>query len=184
MRRGLACLLAALLVMAGCTSGKIAERRAFLEAGREVRLRQPPPTETELKKDLDLFLEDDLLLTFDKAKSRERGETSTLRIVFVGGMAAVVVGATAGSLKDSGGWQAAVIGTGAAAMAYAALRYFGPVKDLHECQEYLARQEAALRQWEGQHVSESSRPVSPETWHEYVQMVSQIQLHQSCLVVR
>jgi hypothetical protein len=184
MRRGLALLLSAALASAACSSASLSEKRAFLEAGREVKLRQPPPEDAELKRDLDLFLEDDLLPTFDKAKARERKEISTLRIVFVGGLAAVVVGATAGSLKDSGGWQAAVIGTGAAAMGYAALRYFGPVKDLHECQVFLAEREAALRQWGVQHLGDSTRPVSAETWREYVNLVSETQLHPTCLTVR
>lgn len=184
MRQGLALVLAAAVGSSGCASGKIAEKEAFLEAGRQVRLRQPPPTEAELKKELDLFLENDLAPTFDKAKSRERSEISTLRIVFVGGMAVVVLGATAGTLKDSPGWQAAVIGTGAAAMVYSALRYFGPVKDLHECQEFLVRQEAALRQWDARHPGESSQPVSPETWRDYVNTVSQIQLAPTCLALR
>ena len=184
MRHGLALLLVATIGSAGCSSGKIAEKQAFLEAGREVKLRQPPPTDAELKRDLDLFLEDDLLLTFDKAKTRERKEISTLRIVFVGGMAAVVVGATAGSLKGSPGAQAAIIGTGAAAMGYAAVRYFGPVKDLHECQVFLSQREAALRQWEAEHLGDSARPVSRETWREYVDLVSEIQLHSTCLAVR
>ncbi len=184
MRRGLALLLAAVLGSAGCASGRIAERRAFLEAGREVKLLQSPPTKTELKKGLDRFIEDDLLMTFDKAKSSERSQIATLRIVFVGGMAAVVVGATAGTLKDNPGWQAAVLGTGAAAMAYSAYRYFGPVKDLHECQEFLARQEAALRQWEAEHLADSSGDVPPQTWWDYVNMVTEIQLHPNCLTVR
>jgi hypothetical protein len=184
MRRGLALLLAAVLGGAGCASSRSAEKQAFLQAGREVKLLRSAPTKAELKKDLDLFLEDELLLTFDKAKSSERSQISTLRIVFVGGMAAVVVGATAGTLKDSPGWQAAVIGTGAAAMAYSAYRYFGPVKDLHECQEFLARQEAALRRWEAEHLGDSSGQVSSQTWWDYVNMVTEIQLHPSCLKVR
>jgi hypothetical protein len=185
MRRGLAVILAAALGSAGCASGRTAEQKAFLEAGREVRLRrQTPPTEAELKKDLELFLEDDLLLTFDKAKSRERREISTLRIVFVGGLAAVVVGATAGTLKDNPGWQAAVIGTGAAAMAYAAYRYLGPVRNFHECQVFLSREEAALRQWGDRHLGDSARPVAPDTWREYVNAVTDVQLHETCLKVR
>lgn len=184
MLRVLALLLASAVATGGCASEKLAEKQAFLDAGREVKLRQPPPTDAELKRDLNLFLEDDLLLTFDKAKMRERKEISTLRIVFVGGMAAVVVGATAGSLKGNAGAQAAIIGTGAAAMAFAALRYFGPVKDLHECQVFLAQKEAGLRQWEARHLDDSARAVSPETWRDYVNLVSDIQLHPTCLLVR
>lgn len=184
MRRGLALLLLAALGASGCSSGVLAEKRAFLEAGREVKLQQPPPTDAELKRDLDLFLEDDLLPTFDKAKLRERKEASTLRIVFVSGMAVVMAGATVGGLKGNSGARAAVLGAGAAAMAVAALRYFGPVKDLHECQVYLSQREAALRQWEAEHLGDSSRPVSPETWRDYVSLVSQTQLHPSCLGVR
>ena len=184
MTRSLALLVAAALGAGGCSSGNPAEKQAFFAAGREVKLKQPPPTNEELRKDVDLFLENDLLLTFDKAKMKERGQLSTLRIVFVGGMAAVVVGATSGSLRDNGGAQAAIIGTGAAAMAWSAYRYFGPVKDLHECQEFLATKGAQLRQWEARSVGDSPGPVSPETWREYVDRVTEIQLHPSCLVVR
>jgi len=184
VRRGLALLVAAALGAGGCASGKLAEKQAFYAAGREVKLRQPPPPSEELQQDVDLFLEDDLLLTFDKAKMSERRQLSALRIVFVGGMAAVVVGATAGSLKENAGAQAAVIGAGAAAMAWSAYRYFGPVKDLRECQEFLTSKGAQLRQWEARNLDDSSRPVSPETWREYVNLVSDIQLHPTCLAVR
>jgi len=184
VRCGLALLVAAALGAGGCSSGDLAEKQAFFAAGREVKLRQPPPPGEELRKDVDLFLENDLLLTFDKAKMKERRQLSALRIVFVGGMAAVVVGATAGSLKDSGGAQAAVIGAGAAAMAWSLYRYFGPVKDLHECQEFLASKGAQLRQWEARSVGDSPGPVSPETWRAYVDRVSEIQLHPTCLPVR
>jgi hypothetical protein len=184
VRRGLALLLAALLGAAGCSSGNVAEKQAFLAAGREVKLKQPPPTHAELRKDLDLFLENDLLLTFDKAKAKERSELSTARIVFVGGMAAVVVGATAGSLKDNGGAQAAVIGAGAAAMAWSAWRTFGPAKKLHECQEFLSLSGGRLRQWEARNVGDSTGPVSEATWREYVNLVAEIQQHPSCVPVR
>ena len=184
MQRALALLLAAALGVAGCSSGNRAEKQAFFAAGREVKLKQSPPTNEELRKDVDLFLENDLLLTFDKAKVRERKEASTLRIVFVGGMAAVVVGATAGSLKGNGGAQAAVIGTGAAAMALAAVRYFGPVKDLHECQEFLSLKGAQLKGWEARNLNDSAEPVPANAWREYVDLVTEIQLHPTCLAVR
>lgn len=184
MRRGVALLLAALLGAAGCSSGNLAEKQAFLAAGREVKRKQPPPTHEELRRDADLFLENDLLFTFDKAKAKERRELSTLRIAFVGGMAAVVVGATAGSLKDSGGAQAAVIGVGAAAMVWSAYRYFGPVKELHECQEFLSLSGGQLRQWEARNVGDSKAPVPEATWREYVDLVSTIQTHPGCLAVR
>lgn len=183
MRRGLALLVAAALGSGGCSSGELAKKQAFFAAGREVKLKQPPPPGVALRRDADLFLEGDVLFTFEKAKTKERKALSTLRIVFVGGMAAVVVGATAGSLKENGGAQATVIGAGAAAMAWSAYRYFGPVKGLRECQEFLAAREAGLRQW-AEALDDSSRPVSQETWREYVDRVSEIQLHPNCLVVR
>jgi len=183
VRRSLAFLVAAALGAGGCSSGSLAEKQAFFAAGREVKLRQPPPPGAALRRDADLFLENDLLFTFEKAKTKERKALGAIRIVFVGGMAAVVVGATAGSLKENAGAQAAVLGAGAAAMAWSAYRYFGPVKDLHECQVFLAAREADLRRW-AETLDDSSRPVLAETWREYVDRVTEIRLHPTCLVVR
>ncbi len=184
--RALAALaaLAPVLAGAGCASVTLAEKRAFFEAGREVQRKQPPPTQAELKRDLHLFLEDDLLFTFDKAQAREGREVSVLRIVFVSGMAIAVAGGTAGSLKDSPGAQTALIGAGVAAMAGSAIRYFGATKDLHECQEFLARKAAELRNWEQRKLSGPDGPVLPETWREYVDLVSETRLHERCLAVR
>jgi hypothetical protein len=176
--------LAAVLAGAGCAPVTLAEKRAFFEAGRELQRKQPPPTEAELKRDLDLFLENDLLFTFDKAKAREAKEVSTLRIVFVGGMALAVVGGTAGSLKGNPGAQTALIGTGVAAMAGSAIRYFTTTKSLHECQEFLASKAGELHNWERRKLSGPDGPVLPETWREYVDLVSEIRLHESCLAVR
>jgi len=184
VRGGLALLLSAALGSTSCSTGKVAEKRAFFEAGREVRLRQPPLTNAELKHDLDLFLENDLLLTFDKAKAREAKEVSALRIVFVGGMALGVVGATAGSLKGNSGARAALIGTGVAAMAGSAIRYFTTTKDLRECQEFLSRRGAGLRAWETRKLDGSDATVSAGTWREYVDLVGEIRLHATCLPVR
>lgn len=187
MRRALALLLATSIGAWGCalaSSASSAEKRAFLEAGRNVKLAQPPPTNAELRKEIDLFFESDLLLTFDKAKAREAKQSSTLKIVFGAGVGTVLIGATAGSLKQSSGAEAAIIGAGAAAMAISAIGYFGPVKNLHECQEFLTFKGAQLRQWEARHLDDSSRPVRPETWRDFVNLVSEIQLHENCLVVR
>ncbi len=184
MRRLRALLVAAALA-AGCSSTKIAEKRAFYEAGHEVLLRQPPPTQAEMKRDLDLFLENDVFFTFDKAKARESKQVSTNRIVFVGGMALGVIGGTAGSLKGNTGAQAALVGTGVAAMGWAAWRYFGPTKALHECQEFLSREAEALRGFELSKLSGAEdEPVPPEVFREYVDRVGAIRLHESCLVVR
>ena len=184
MRGPLALLLGVLLGVTGCSSGKTAEKRAFFSAGREVKRKQPPPTHAELRKDVDLFLENDLLLTFDKARAREAKSSSLAKVVFVGGMATVVAGATAGGLKENAGAQAAVIGAGAAAMAWSAYRYFGPVKELRECQEFLAVRGAYLRQWEARSVGDAPVPVPEKTWLEYVDLVTEIQVHGSCLPVR
>jgi hypothetical protein len=184
VRRVLALLLSTSIGAWGCASGSSAEKRAFLEAGRNVKLEQPPPSHAELRKEIDLFLESDLLLTFDKAKAREASQSSTLKIVFGGGVGTVLLGATAGSLKDNGGAQAAVIGAGAAAMAISAIAYFGPVRNLHECQEFLSLKGAQLRQWEARNVGDSAQPVPEKTWRDYVNLVSEIQLHENCLVVR
>jgi len=184
VRGGLALLLSVVLGSAGCSTGKVAEKRAFFEAGHEVKLRQPPPTNAELKRDLDLFLENDLLFTFDKAKAREAKEVSALRIVFVGGMALGVVGATAGSLKGNSGARAALMGTGVAAMAGSAIRYFTATKDLGECQEFLSRRGAGLRAWGTQKLDGSDARVSAGTWREYADLVGETQLHDTCLVVR
>lgn len=147
-----------------------------------MKLAQPPPTNAELRKEIDLFLESDLLLTFDKAKAKEAKGSSLWKIVGGAGAAAVLVGATAGSLE--GGAQAAVIGAGALAMAASAIGYFGPVKNLHECQEFLTFKGAQLKQWEARYVGDSAEPVSAKTWREYVNLVSEIQLHENCLAVR
>ncbi len=184
MRR-LGALLVAAALAAGCSSAAVAEKRAFYQAGHEVLMRQEPPTQAALRRDLDLFLENDLLFTFDKARARESRETSTLRIVFVGGMALGVIGGTAGSLKGNTGAQAALIGTGVAAMGYAAWRYFGPTKALHECQEFLSREAEALRGFEKSKLSGAEEErVPPEVFREYADRVGLIRLHESCLAVR
>ncbi len=149
-----------------------------------MKLAKPPPSHAELRKDIDLFIENDLLLTFDKAKARESKRSSTSKIVGGAGLATIFVGATAGSLRDNGGAQAAVLGAGVAAMAFAAIEYFGPVANLHECQEFLTLKGSQLRQWEARYVGDSAQPVPEKTWRDYVDLVTEIQLHPNCLVVR
>ena len=180
-------MAAALLAGAGswgCASGPAGEKRAFLEAGRQVKLSQPPPTNAELRRDLDSFLENDLSLTFDEAKAKESRDGTTWKIVGGVGGATVLAGATAGSLKDDSAAQAAVIGGGVALMAVAAFEYFGPVAKLHECQEFLSLEGARLRSWGERNLNDSIEPVSAKTWREYVDLVSETQLHPNCLTVR
>jgi hypothetical protein len=66
----------------------------------------------------------------------------------------------------------------------AGIEYFGPVNSLRECQEFLSLKGAQMRQWEARNVGDSAKPVPEKTWREYVTLVTEIQLHESCLKVR
>jgi hypothetical protein len=186
-RRGVAAgsafLLAVALASSGCATTSDDSKKAFAEAGRQVRRRQPPPTNRELLEEMDRYIADDLAFTQEKARTREQKAGSTWRLVGIVGVGVAVAGLTSGSL--SGSRTAEVLGgVGAAAGALGLVEYYVQTGKMRGCQTYVAGRAAFLRGWANRRLKDTDDPVSPEVWREWVDQTAEIEAYPKCLPVR
>ena len=184
MRRATPLLLSALL-LGGCSSSTGAADRALVEAGRQRRLDQPPPTAAELRREVDSFLDNELPLLQTKADAALGKEARTWRIVFLGSSALGLLGATSGSISDSdGAAQAVVTGAGLVGMAAGGIAYAVRTPPLRECKAYLtaARQDVASFRSNG--IPPGEGPVGAATWRAWVDRVAAVRSHESCARLR
>ena len=184
-RRGVAvaAVFAVAFASSGCASVSLEEKKAFAEAGRQVRRRQPPPTNIELLEEVDRYIADDLAFVQEKARTREEKAGSTWKVVGIVGVGVAVAGLTSGSL--SGSPAAVALGAaGAAAGALGLAEYYVQTGKMRGCQVYLAERAAFLRHWAKRNLKDLDEPVSPEIWHAWVDQTAEIEAYPKCLPVR
>ena len=100
-RRVVGILIPALLAPA-CSSARDTEKRAFLAAGLELQRQAPEPSFDDLRIELDLYLNDELMDLKDRAKRQEEKELDLYRKVALIGSGAAVLAISSGTLNDPG----------------------------------------------------------------------------------
>jgi hypothetical protein len=175
-------LLSALFSLA-CATGGGADL-ALVEAGRRIRREQSPPTASDLRLEVDSFLDNELPLlrrSVDRQLERER---KVWRAIFVGGTALGVLASTSGTLKDSNGAKVILNGVGVAAAIGGGVAYAIRTPELRACKAFLdgARQDVAF--WRRNGIPPGEGTVTPAVWHAWIDRVAAIRGHESCRKVR
>lgn len=172
--------LALALGSSGCATTSSDSKRAFAEAGRQVRRQQPPPTNRELLEEVDRYIADDLAFVQEKAKAREGKQANLWKLVGAGGVGLGIAGLSVGD-----GTTAAVLGgVGLATALLGLVEYFAQTGKMRGCQGYLGQRAAFLRGWARKNLKDTDDPVSPEVWHEWVDRTAEIEAYPKCLPVR
>lgn len=183
-RRAWAPALLAILVLASCASGGGTDP-ALVEAGRKLRREQPPPTATELRLEVDSFLDNELPLLRDKATKRIEREQRIWRTWFVGGAALGVLAASSGSIAGSGGaTKALLVGAGGAGAIFGGAGYYTRAPKLEACRAFLAAARADVASWRATAIPPGDGPVAPAVWHAWVDRVAAVRASPACATVR
>ncbi len=181
-----ACVLAGVLVLEACASGRLAEERAILEAGREIRLRESGHTQADVKKEIDLFLNIELPALKDKAKRAEDHELTVYKWIWaIGGAGALALG-TSGSLNDpkNRGTQYALTAVSLAVALIGFALYSVRTSQVEDCRAFLDEGGGDLAEWGRRKLLPSDDSVSPELWDTYVRKIHGIRAHPTCLKLR
>ena len=183
MTRSRSFLLPALLCVS-CSTGGGADR-ALVEAGRQLRREQPPPTAQELRLEIDSFLDNELPLLKRKVDLALEREKKTWRAVAVGGAALGVLAATSGTIGSSGGAAGpALTGIGVVAALGGWAVYAVRTKPLRECQAFLDGARGDLASWRANVIPPGEGPVAPVVWKAWVDRVALVRGHEGCQGVR
>jgi hypothetical protein len=174
------------LLAQGCSSAQKAEKRAFLAAGLALQRETPEPSFDELRTELDLYLNDELQDLKDRTKRQEEKELNLYRKVYVIGSAAAVLAFTSGTLNNPNnralqytlGGVTSAIALGGFAM------YLVRTGEMKDCREFLDRGGQDLSDWGRLHLVPSQGKVPRALWLDYVDRVSAIRAHESCLRIR
>lgn len=181
--RTLVALLPALFLAACATSGGM--DRALIEAGRQRRREQLPPTAAELRLEIDSFLDNELPLLQWKIDRRFEQERRLWRATFVTGTAVGVLAATSGTIAGSdGAAQPILTGIGAAAAVVGGVVYAVRTPGLRACKAFLdaARQDVVA--WKSNGIPPGEGAVSPAVWREWVDREAAIRGYERCGPVR
>ena len=184
-RRIVGALIAALLAQA-CSSGRDIEKRAFLAAGLELQREAPEPSFDDLRFELDLYLNDELMDLKERAKRQEESELSLYRKIWLIGSGAAVLATTSGSLNDPGtrGLQYGLGGLSIAVALVGFGLYLVRTGEMKECREFLDRGGQDLAAWGRLHLVPSKEKVPRALWLDYVDRVAALRGHESCLRIR
>jgi hypothetical protein len=186
LRRRIAAALTTALFAQACASTGDVEKRAFLAAGHELQRQAPEPSFDELRNDLDLYLNDELMDLKDRAKRQQEKEGGLYRKAALIASGATILAVSSGTLNDPGN-RGLQYGLGAASAAVA-LAGFGlylvRTGELHECREFLDHGGEDLSAWGRLHLVPSKVKVPRALWLDYVDRVAALRGHDSCLRVR
>lgn len=177
-------LLLAALVLVSCASGGSVDR-ALVEAGRQRRREQPPPTAAELRLEVDSFLDNELPLMRKKAGQQLEREARLWRNTVVVGSALGVLASSSGSVSGSdGATKALLVGAGGAAAIAGGVGYYIRTPKLRACQAFLDRARTDVASWRNHAIPAGEEPVAPAVWHAWVDRVAAIRGSSTCARVR
>ena len=184
MKRAPVFLLLPALLAASCATGGGVDR-VLVEAGRQRRREQAPPTAQELRLEVDSFLDNELPLLKRKVDLRLEREVKTWRAIAVGGAALGVLGATSGTLTDANSAVAPVLtGVGIAAALGGWAMYAVRTKPLRECQAFLDGARRDIASWRANAIPPGEGPVGVAVWQGWVDRVAVVRGNESCQSVR
>ncbi|MBI5445451.1 MAG: hypothetical protein HY900_30085 [Deltaproteobacteria bacterium] len=176
-------VLPVLLGMACTTGGGV--DRALVEAGRQRRRVQPPPTAAELRLEVDSFLDNELPLFHQKIDRRFEKERKLWRFTFVAGTALGVVAATSGTVSDSdGGAQPILTGVGVVAAIAGGVAYAVRTPELRACRAFLEGARQDVVSWRRNGIPPGDGTVSRAVWQEWVDRLAAIRGDVRCRSVR
>ena len=186
MPRQVALILIAALLAQGCSGALKTEKRAFLAAGLALQREAPEPSFDELRTELDLYLNDELQELKDRAKRQEESELDLYRKIWLIGSGAAVLATTSGSLNNPGnrGVQYSLGGVSTAVALTGFALYLVRTAEMKDCREFLERGGQDLSDWGRLHLVPSQGKVPRALWLDYVDRVSAIRAHESCLRIR
>jgi hypothetical protein len=177
-------LVLPVLLVVACSTGRGVDR-ALVEAGRQRRLEQPPPTTAELRLEVGSFLENELPLLQQKIDRRFEKERKLWRVTFVAGTALGVLAATSGTIADSdGAAQPVLTGVGAVAAIAGGVAYALRTPELRACRAFLEAARQDLVSWKLNGIPPGEGTVSPAVWREWVDRSAAIRGDEKCRSVR
>ncbi|MCL4809772.1 MAG: hypothetical protein KJ062_18585 [Thermoanaerobaculia bacterium] len=183
MRRSCALLLSVFLATACATGGDV--DRALVEAGRQLRREQPPPTAGELRLEIDSFLENELPLERKKAERALGREKKLWRATFLTGAALGVLAATSGSIESSDGALKPVLtGLGIAGAVVGGVVYAVRTPELRACIAFLDSAAADVDSFRRNGIPPGEGPVGVSVWHAWVDRVAAIRGREECARTR
>lgn len=184
MRRFHAALLVLLLLATACASGGGVDR-AIVEAGRQLRRDQPPPTAAELRLEIDSFLENEMPLARRKAERALGRETKLWRATFATGAALGVVAATSGSIASSDGAARPVLtGLGIAGAVVGGVVWAVRAPELRACLALLDSAGEDVDAFRRNAIPPGEGTVSVLVWHAWVDRVAAIRANEACRSIR
>jgi len=184
MQRAPALLLLAALFAPACVSGGGLDP-ALVEAGRQRRRVQPPPTASELRREVDSFVENELPLLSRKAGKALEKETKLWRFTLVAGSALGVLAASSGSIASSEGeTKPVLVGAGAAAAVAGGVVGALRTPRLRACVAFLDAARADTASWRSEAIPPGEGVVAEPLWHAWVDRVAAIRSHESCRGLR
>ena len=181
-RSGVATALAATIALSGCRSQPQALERAVTAAGAQIRREAAGQTYEDLARDLDAFVQKDIVFVREKAEAKREKERSGYRILGITGLGLILAGAGTTSLPE--GARIGLGVAGALATGGGLYLYQKNVGEMEACVAFLNRSEAEMRRWREENLEPSSRPVPPLVWRDYVDRTAAIEGYPKCLRVR
>jgi hypothetical protein len=184
MRRSCVLILLPLLLATACASDGAVDR-ALVEAGRQLRREQPPPTAAELRLEIDSFLENELPLERRKAERALGREKKLWRAAFLTGAALGVLAATSGSVEGSDGALKPVLtGLGIAGAVVGGVAYAVRTPELRACIAFLDSAAGDVDSFRRNGIPPGEGPVGVSVWQAWVDRVAAIRGHEDCARAR
>jgi hypothetical protein len=175
--------LPVLLVVACSTAGGV--DRALVEAGRQRRREQAPPTAAELRLEVESFLANELPLLQQKIDRQFEKERKLWRFTFVAGTALGVLAATSGTVTDSdGGAQPILTGVGVVGAIAGGVAYALRTPELRACRAFLESARQNVVSWRDNGIPPGEGTVSPGVWRSWVDRSAAIRGDERCRSVR
>ena len=185
-RRAGVALLLPLFTLTACTSAARARQRAFIDAGLEIRKAATAQTHDDVLKDLELFIQRDIVLVKERARGQRGKEVNLYRAIWMTGAAAAVLAGTSGTLGTEGN-EATRVGLGGIGLVAAVGGYILWAKrtsDLTACEAFLDTSREELESWKKASLRPGLEPVVPSLWQDYVARTTAIQRFDKCLSLR
>jgi hypothetical protein len=180
--RGVACALIAAFMVSGCRSQSRALEVAVTSAGAQIRRQIVGETWQDLSRDLEAFLEKDVVFVREKAKAQKEKDRSTYRFVGIGGLALILGGAGTDTISTGARVGLITLGTIAAGGGFVLLER--RTAEMEACAVFLARAEGDMKDWGQENLKSSDEVVPPQIWQEYVRRTTEIVAYPKCLRVR
>ena len=180
--RGVAETLIVTLALGGCQSQSRVLEVAVTTAGAQIRRQASGQTYEDVARDLEAFVEKEIVFVREKAKAQKEKERSAYRIIGVGGLGLILAGAGVETLPA--GVRGGLVFVGVLAAGGGLILYEKHVGEMEACAAFLTRSEGEMKSWGKANLSESGETVPSDLWRDYVDRTAAIERYPKCLRVR